>query len=51
MQTEKHTDELLLPEPSSFKAEICNEKLRRYLSSCTDQIQAERSKNLLFYLE
>jgi hypothetical protein len=40
-QTEIHTAETLVPEPSSFEVEIAIEKLKRYKSPGIDQIQAE----------
>jgi hypothetical protein len=40
-QTEIHTAEPLVPEPSSFEVEIAIEKLKRYKSPGTDQILAE----------
>jgi hypothetical protein len=58
-QTEIHTAEPLVPEPSVFEVEMAIEKLKRYKSPGTDQIPAEllkqevakfalRSINLLF---
>jgi hypothetical protein len=56
-QTEIHTAELLVPEPSAFKVEMAIEKLRSYKSPGIDQIPAElikvvqlalRSINFLF---
>jgi len=40
-QTEVHTAELLIPEPSSFEVEIPVEKLKVYKLPGTDQILAE----------
>jgi hypothetical protein len=40
-QTEIHTAEPLVPEPSAFEAEMAIEKLKRYKSPGTDQIPAE----------
>jgi hypothetical protein len=40
-QTEIHTAEPLVPEPSSSEVEIANEKLKRYKSPGIDQITAE----------
>jgi hypothetical protein len=40
-QTEIHTAEPLVPEPSSSEVEIAIEKLKRYKSPGTDQILAE----------
>jgi hypothetical protein len=40
-QTEIHTAESLVPEPSSSEVEIAIEKLERYKSSGIDQILAE----------
>jgi hypothetical protein len=40
-QTEIHTAESLLAEPSGFEVEIAIEKLKKYKSSCTDTILAE----------
>jgi hypothetical protein len=40
-QTEIHTVEPLVPEPSSTEVEIAIEKLKRYKSPGTDQIPAE----------
>jgi hypothetical protein len=40
-QTEIHTAEPLVPEPSSFEVEIAIEKLKRYKSLGIDQILAE----------
>jgi hypothetical protein len=43
-QTEIHTAEPLVPEPSSFKDELTIEKKKRHKSSGTDQIPAELIK-------
>ena len=40
-QTEIHTAELLVPEPSAFEVEMAVEKLKRYESPGIDQITAE----------
>jgi hypothetical protein len=40
-QTEIHTAEPLVPEPSSYEVEIAIEKLKMYKSPGTDQIPAE----------
>jgi hypothetical protein len=40
-QTEIHTAEPLVPEPSSYEVEIAIEKLKRYKSPGTDKIPAE----------
>jgi len=40
-QTEIHTAGPLVPEPSAFKLEMANEKLKRHKSLGTDQIPAE----------
>jgi hypothetical protein len=40
-QTEMHTAELLVPEPSSFEVKIAIEKLTRYKSPGIDQILAQ----------
>jgi len=40
-QTEIHTAEPLVPEPSAFEVEIAIEKLKRHKSPCIDQISAE----------
>jgi hypothetical protein len=40
-QTEIHTAESLVPEPSSYEVEIAIEKLKRYKSPGIDQIPAE----------
>ena len=55
---QKHTAELLLPEPSAFEVELDIEKLKSHKSPSIDQIPAElrqeveqfamRSINLLF---
>jgi hypothetical protein len=58
-QTEMHTAETLVPEPSPFEGEIAIEKLKRYRSPGTDHISTEliqagsnkyilRSTDLLF---
>jgi hypothetical protein len=41
VERQKHTAEPLLPEPSSFKAEIAIETLKKYKSLDTHQIPAE----------
>jgi hypothetical protein len=38
-QTEIHTADLVVPEPSSFEVEIATEKLKRYKSPGIDQLQ------------
>jgi hypothetical protein len=43
-QTEMHTEEPLLPEPSALEVEMATEKLRRYKSLGTGQIPVEKSK-------
>jgi regulator of sirC expression with transglutaminase-like and TPR domain len=43
-QTEIHTAEPLVPEPSAFETEMATEKLKRHLSPGTDQIPAEMFK-------
>jgi hypothetical protein len=43
-QTETHTAEPLLPEPSCFEVEIDTESLKRYKSQDIDQILAKWSK-------
>jgi hypothetical protein len=43
-QTEIHTAEPLVPEPSVFEVELDIEKLKRYKSPGTDQIPAELIK-------
>jgi hypothetical protein len=40
-QTEVHTAEPLVPEPSAFAVEMAIEKLKRHKSPGTDQIPAE----------
>jgi hypothetical protein len=61
-QTEIHTTEQLVPEPSAFEVEKATEKLKRHKSPGTDQIPTEllkqevvkfalRSINLLFLFE
>jgi hypothetical protein len=40
-QTEIHTAEPLVPEPSAFEVQMATEKLKRYKSSGIDQIPAE----------
>jgi hypothetical protein len=40
-QTEKHTAEPLVPEPSTFEVEMATEKLKRHKSPGIDQIPAE----------
>jgi hypothetical protein len=40
-QTEIHTAESLVPEPSAFEVEMGIEKLKRYKSPGVDQISAE----------
>jgi hypothetical protein len=40
-QTEIHTAEPLVPDPSSFETEIATAKLKRYKSPGSDQIPAE----------
>jgi hypothetical protein len=40
-QIETHTDEPLMPEPSSFEVQIAIEKLKRHKSPDTDKIPAE----------
>ena len=41
MQTEIHTAEPLVPEPSAFETEMATEKLKRHKSPGIDQIPAE----------
>jgi len=43
-QTEKHTAEPLVPEPSASEVELANEKLKSHKSPGTDQIPAELIK-------
>jgi hypothetical protein len=43
-ETETHTAELLVPEPSAFKVEMAIEKLKRHKSPRIDQILAELTK-------
>jgi len=43
-QTEIHTAEPLVPEPSSFEVELANEKLNSHKSSGIDQIPVELIK-------
>ena len=43
-QTEIHTAEPLLPEPSAFEVELANEKLKSHKSSAFDQIPVELIK-------
>jgi hypothetical protein len=43
-QTETHTAEPPVPEPSAFKVEMAIEKLKRYKSTGIDQIPAELIK-------
>ena len=43
-QTEIHTAEPLVPEPSAFEVELAIEKLASHKSSDTDQIPAELIK-------
>ena len=43
-QTETHTAERLVPEPSAFEAEMAIGKLKRHISPGTDQIPAELFK-------
>jgi hypothetical protein len=40
-QTDIHTAEPLVPEPSAFEIEMAIEKLKIHKSPCIDQIQAE----------
>jgi hypothetical protein len=40
-QTDRHTAEPLVPEPSAFEIEMAIEKLKRHRSPGTDQIPAE----------
>jgi hypothetical protein len=40
-QTEIHTGELLVPEPSAFEVEMTFEKLKSHKSSGIDQIPTE----------
>jgi hypothetical protein len=44
-QTEIHTAEALVPEPSAFEVEMAIEKLKRYKSPGIDQIAAELIKS------
>jgi hypothetical protein len=43
-QTEIHTAQPLVPEPSAFEVEMAAEKLKRHKSPGTDQIPAELIK-------
>jgi hypothetical protein len=43
-QTERHTADPLVPEPSAFEAEMAVGKLKRHISPGTDQIPAELFK-------
>jgi hypothetical protein len=43
-QTEMHTEEPLVPEPSALEVEMATEKLKRYKSLGTGQIPVEMSK-------
>jgi hypothetical protein len=43
-QTEIHTAEPLVPQPSAFEFEMATGKLKRYKSPGTDQIQAKLIK-------
>jgi hypothetical protein len=43
-QTEVHTAESLVPEPSSFEVKIATEKLKRHKSPSIDQIPAEMNQ-------
>jgi hypothetical protein len=43
-QTEIHTAEALVPEPSAFEIEMAIGKLKRHISPDTDQIPAESFK-------
>ena len=43
-QTEIHTAEPLVPEPSAYEVEMANEKLKRYKSPGIDHIPAELIK-------
>jgi hypothetical protein len=43
-QTEVHTAEPLVPEPSAFEVEMAIEKRKRYKSPAIDQTQAELIK-------
>jgi len=43
-QTEKHTAEPLVPEPSAFEVEMAIEKLKRHIPPGIDQIPAELIK-------
>ena len=45
-QTEIHTAEPLMPEPSAFEVEITIEKLKRHISPGIDQIPAELLKTV-----
>jgi hypothetical protein len=40
-QVERHTDELLVPDPRPFKVEIAIAKLKRFKKPGSDQISAE----------
>jgi hypothetical protein len=44
-QTEIHTAEPLVPEPSDFEIEMAIEKLERCKQTCTDRIPAEFLKS------
>jgi hypothetical protein len=48
MQTDIHSAEPSVPEPSSFEAEIAVEKFRRYELPGTDEIPAEGDNTLMF---
>ena len=43
-QTEMHTAETLVPEPSAFEVELAIEKLKSHKTSCIDQIPPELIK-------
>ena len=43
-QTEIHTAEPLVPQPSAFEFELAIEKLKRHRSPCIDQIPTELIK-------
>jgi len=45
-QTEIHTEEALMPQPSAFDFELANEKLRNHKSPGTVQIPAELIKTV-----
>jgi hypothetical protein len=48
-QTEIHTAEPLVPEPSAFEVELAIEKLKSHNSLGNNQIPAEMIKRTIFY--